>query len=683
IVHRDIKPQNLLLGSDDRLHVTDFGLARILDEPGLTLSTEMVGTPAYMPPEQIQSGRRIDARADLYSLGVTFYELLTHERPFVADTYERLIDQVMRKEPRPPRRIDASIPIDLETICLRAMEKEPGGRFATAAEMARDLRRYAEDFPIASRRVGAVGRTVRWVRRNPALAGALGATLVVAVLAPLTWFLIQALANRRIEAAENLMFDDYRQPQRALDALGWAQHFGGRRDQAELLLAWIYNPDDPPRRTCNILERRLARRPDDRDARYLLTWAYVRRTQDDGPVYWAKARESLLSADQSPSEVSALGEFFHGQALVGRDPVAALTRFEAAISKRSGFTQAALHKARAYNYTIYFRRTLDYYADCQRSLEFICNDLQPNEAYPRYLLSITHYLAAEIYDQKGQAEERDEAYERALHWAQLAQQAKPSDSRGYIAEAQCRESQAWSGQTQERLASAAAAYDRLDEPTIAAVARTSDRQERERYEARVCFWLGDMEKTARVVNERYGGDPKAPITTQFDCEGRLIHAILERTRDRPLAARDWLASARTTYGEQLLLIEAAWRLTDGAPPEAFWPPGVINYQRLSDGWTEEWLSTLIDYVHGTSEWESLLAAAHRDVIWPGDERRRLAGAYFHRGVLELAAGDRAAAERSFAEAWEMRDFELYCFLAKFLLLKMRMDPAWPDWLPAR
>src|SRR4030095_1569676 len=109
IVHRDIKPQNLLLGADDRLHITDFGLARILDAPGLTLTTEIVGTPAYMSPEQLRSGTRIDARADIYALGVTLYELLSHQRPFHAETYERLIHAVLNKEPRSPRKLEPAI----------------------------------------------------------------------------------------------------------------------------------------------------------------------------------------------------------------------------------------------------------------------------------------------------------------------------------------------------------------------------------------------------------------------------------------------------------------------------------------------------------------------------------------------------------------------------------------------
>ena len=165
VVHRDVKPSNLLLSPDGRLSVTDFGLARVLEEPGMTVSGEFVGTPAYMSPEQIAAGRLpLDHRTDVYSLGATLYELLTLEPPFRGKSREQVLAQIVQKEPRPPRKLNKRVPVDLETICLKALEKDPDRRYQTAGAMAEDLRRYVNRFAIAARRVGPLGRMRKWVR---------------------------------------------------------------------------------------------------------------------------------------------------------------------------------------------------------------------------------------------------------------------------------------------------------------------------------------------------------------------------------------------------------------------------------------------------------------------------------------------------------------------------------------
>jgi serine/threonine protein kinase len=170
VTHRDIKPSNLLLSSDGRLSVTDFGLARMLELPGMTVTGEFVGTPAYMSPEQVAAGRiPVDHRTDIYSLGATLYELLTLRRPFSADGRDRLLAMVVHKEPRAPRSIESRIPRDLETICLKSLEKDPDRRYQTAKELADDLRRYINRFAIQAKRSGPVAKIKKWVKRNPSL----------------------------------------------------------------------------------------------------------------------------------------------------------------------------------------------------------------------------------------------------------------------------------------------------------------------------------------------------------------------------------------------------------------------------------------------------------------------------------------------------------------------------------
>src|SRR5215472_13781150 len=125
VIHRDIKPSNLLLSPDGRLAVNDFGLARVLEQPGVTITGEFVGTPAYMSPEQITAGRTpLDHRTDIYSLGATLYELLALRPPFAGERRDQVLAQIMHKEPAPPRKLNPKVPVDLETICLKCLEKD-------------------------------------------------------------------------------------------------------------------------------------------------------------------------------------------------------------------------------------------------------------------------------------------------------------------------------------------------------------------------------------------------------------------------------------------------------------------------------------------------------------------------------------------------------------------------------
>lgn len=183
VVHRDVKPSNIMLDPEGRPHLMDFGLAkRESDEPPETVEGQVLGTPAYMSPEQARGeSSRVDGRSDVYSLGVVLYELLTGERPFRGNR-RMLLLQVLDDEPRPPHRLNDRVPRDLETIALKAMAKAPARRYATAADLAEDLRRFLRGEPVKARPAGRVERAWRWARRNPVPASLLVAVTVGSAL---------------------------------------------------------------------------------------------------------------------------------------------------------------------------------------------------------------------------------------------------------------------------------------------------------------------------------------------------------------------------------------------------------------------------------------------------------------------------------------------------------------------
>ncbi len=184
VVHRDIKPGNLILGLDGRIWLTDFGLAKRLDDVTLSLCGALMGTPRYMSPEQASALRHpVDHRTDIYSLGATLYELVTKRPLFDSDSPHIVISQILTTEPRPPREFAPSVPRDLETIILKCLCKDAGQRYQHARELADDLRAFEEGRAIKARRATVVERAGRWLKQHGrSLAVTVGAVAVTAAL---------------------------------------------------------------------------------------------------------------------------------------------------------------------------------------------------------------------------------------------------------------------------------------------------------------------------------------------------------------------------------------------------------------------------------------------------------------------------------------------------------------------
>src|SRR5438874_10510467 len=189
ILQRDIKPGNILLDQKGEPHLTDFGLARLVEtESTMTRTLEVLGTPSYMAPEQaVGNNAAVSSATDVYGLGAVFYQLLTGQPPFAGGTTYETIKLLLDTEPRQPRVLNPKIDRDLSTICLKCLEKDPKHRYSSALALAEDLERWLKHEPIKARHTGVFARGGKWVRRNPT--SALLVASLVGLAAAASWII--------------------------------------------------------------------------------------------------------------------------------------------------------------------------------------------------------------------------------------------------------------------------------------------------------------------------------------------------------------------------------------------------------------------------------------------------------------------------------------------------------------
>lgn len=260
IIHRDLKPANVVLTQDGVPKVTDFGLAKLVaTEDGLTCTGDVLGTPNYMAPEQARGAvDSITPATDVYALGAILYEAITGRPPFQGATPLSVLEQVNSQEPLPPGRLQWHTPRELETVCLKCLEKDHRKRYGTAAELASDLRRFQEGRPILARRVGLAGRIWRWGRREPVKAGLLVALLAAMAtglgVAANLWGKAETKAIEA-EAAESVARDHLYDSQISQSRLEWRLNDVGRADR-------ILDQCDPTRRSWEWHHLRDVNRPE-------------------------------------------------------------------------------------------------------------------------------------------------------------------------------------------------------------------------------------------------------------------------------------------------------------------------------------------------------------------------------------------------------------------------------------
>ncbi len=632
-----------------------------------------MGTPAYLSPEQVRGrASKIDRRTDIYSLGVTLYELITRHKPFDGETREQVIDGICTAEPVAPRRLNPRVPLDLETICLRAMEKDPQRRHPSAALLAEDLRRFSEGKPILSRRVTRVERAAKWVRRHKALTAAVTATVaVVTVAGGWAW---SARSTRQREASqfiqeayEQLAYHDYRAPELAEADFERAEMLGADPTELELLRGLTRAGVGDYAAAAEHFEAVLEDEPTDQRTWYLLAWARRGNHNSSAELVAFEQAEDL----GPPATADAW--FFRGLATHFDHPLEAIESYRQAVALRTQqhafYPQAVLHLARARNQMLYKTRSLTSLDEAVAGLEQLVAHGYYG-AYPHYLLSIAHRLAAEIY--QGSNGTRDDSqvdyhYEQALQWARKGHEAEPDNDEPFTAEAECLESMGL-------FAEAIESRDR----SIEKATRDRRRWEGYHYRWRLHYWVGDLDAALHDLAVCAGYAPQSRFYAHV--YPALVHAesggmaeALDHARaladGAPQSAQSvlWSATCLRLLGRSEeadeLLAERAETLdfaTELAPPQS-----------------EEWMRALYGHCRSggpLTELETLAGEAESPWKLWGE-------AYFHAAALRLSDGDRRGALEDFTRAYRSFDGERrYTYHAKTICRKMRHDPAWPPWI---
>jgi serine/threonine protein kinase len=671
VVHRDIKPSNLLLSPEGRLSVNDFGLARVLEEPGMTQTGEFVGTPAYTSPEQIASGRiPLDHRTDIYSLGATLYELLTLRPPFTGSQRDEVLAQIVHKEPPPPRKVNRRVPVDLETICLKALEKDPDRRYPSAGELAEDLRRYVNRFAIAARRAGPVRRLVKLVRRHPAVAASLGCVLLAFCVAAAFAYRADRAEQRRLtehREAEARLGEERERARRTLldekvraayliaaggdlkrtdEAVKEIETLGASTGQVRLLRGMVAYFRQDTEGAIGELEQAVKLLPESIAARALLAMAYADNGQEE--------RQGQLSQEMERLSPSCPEDYlFRGYARESNEPGRGLADVDEGIRQRDSPLGRAL---RAF---VRANRAVDA-ASPQDAEEALADadaarGMLPTNQLVLYTSVYARLAAAAVYREAGRPEEergavlKDAARDvRALEpfvgltnpaWMMWQYQDDTDDPRAALDVAR-------------------RAFDRSQSAIVTLCYVISLYRQHKFAEALACFdrrqqrdLIGDVTR-GFVLAESPGGPRRA-----LEESDKLARTYARETWE--LRYRAYLLLFLGRKGQALATLRR------------FRPPFV-----LSEDW-REFFEAMRRFGCGELTEDEYLARA-------GGSRFMRGFAHFEVGLFRLADGDRAGARQHFAEAVRTHAvWEFQWAWARMFLHRLESDPNWPPWVPAK
>ncbi len=658
IIHRDIKPANLLLSSDGRLSINDFGLARMLEQPGMTMTGELMGSPMYMSPEQITAGRLpLDHRTDIYSLGASLYELLTLEPPFPGQQRDQVLSQVIHKDPPKPRSINPQIPRDLETICLKAMEKDPDRRYQTTEQMAKDLRCFVNRHAISARRTGPAERAIRWARKNKALTAMVCLTLIVGLGALASVYVLeqqhrhnQAMLereHRRDQAMNNAVTAAMSgKLSEALDYIEKAKEDGADEDWTVMLQCQV---DLFEGKSKDALEKlKIAANelgPDNVAAQSMLASAYVANGQWD--AYVKKAQELK---DLSPH--TAEEYLLKGSALTAHAPEEAIELMSKAIKLRSDFYFAWVLRAYAKVFQVLDQAgDVAQIDDALEELDHVSLFLKENAVlsqtrlYARLAAVHLNRRMANLNRRKGDEKAEKECLDRADTY--LDEAAKDVE---YL--------------------------DQFPRYAFGNFMRLyyydfrSDLPGRER--------LKQMEVVMEdVIANDHSGFVSSPYWTTCYRERQFDKAL------RQLDRLKYQDDDHVAWKRVLFQLEAASGKIDTAavysdylnqPTNHQWESGVL----LLLGTLEE-AARQSGYPPGpfTEETAKFLIAR------AGTAQRNLSAAYYSIGLRKLAEGDREGARESFQKAANGTLFHWTTLVWSREFAARLEDPSWPHWLPSK
>jgi serine/threonine protein kinase len=697
VLHRDIKPANLMVRSDGAWLVTDFGLARARENPGVTMTGEMLGTPSYMSPEQIIGDPRgIDARVDVFALGVTLYEALTTKRPFEGSTRAEVTHRIQTDEPTPPRRVNPAIAVDLETICLRCLEKDRDRRFRSAGNLAAELQRFLEHRPIQSRRSSALARGLKWARRNPART-----TAGVAVLAMLIagwlglWQWRQSQARDAVAAALNqILYESYRDYDAIEEVLDRASSLGASGASFELASGIAQVRSNPKQAAAHLL-RATSLDPDSVAAHYALAWCqwWMQRFSD--------ARKSYERGESLGGPTSAGEWFLRGLFAINEPELVddAIASFKKAHDQRledghTHYAEASLHYGRAVNYWMFRARDISS-SEAQALFErrsrqakamfSAAATIRSEDSYPSYLLAVHHWLAGQILHGVDPPAARLE-FKSGLHQALEAQQR--GGALGYIIEGLIQESL---GQLADSSAARTHWQHGIESLGRALEVATTDSKRRRirdayQYRWRQHLFLGDLE-SARADLEAFIRMPIREGERRQPHEGlwhqSLFGSVLRCHTDPEESRRMALSAAASEPARPVAVfasVSALWVMGDvdgGSDLLALhhtdmdWSLGEFPYEH--PGWNEA-LYTFCMGQMDDDAWTDLEAVARG---FQGDPSLRMAQAYFLAGARRAAVSDYDKAAQLWAQCVATHDYERYSALARTLLTFLRTSAYQP------